>query len=174
MQGGSTVLATCRRPEAATELAALLEGSTHASPIELDVASEESVAALPAQLDALGVGAVDAVIHNAGAAASTHPVDPVASARKSEMARCFEINCCGPLLLTQALLPRLRISDRPKVLFLGSDMGCVSSTVSGGEGWTSSVSYRCSKAAAHMLMRCFHAEELSAPEGPGGPRSGDP
>ena len=111
-------------------------------------------------------------MHNAGVAASTHPIEPVAAAKKSEMMRCFEVNCCGPLLLTQALLPLLQLpvplpvgdgaaphasaaaapaegggelpaavkgSRLPvmaggassKVLFVGSDMGCVSSTVAG-------------------------------------------
>ena len=99
---------------------------------------------------------------NAGVSSSIHPLDPVAAARKSELIRCVETNCCGTLLVTQALMPHLRLSPSPKVLFVGLDMGCVSQTVSNGKGWTSSVSYRASKAAEHMVMRCFHAEEASA------------
>ena len=160
LRGGSSVLAACRTPANATELTELLASSDQPKPIQLDVSSEDSIAALPARLDALGVQAVSALVHNAGVAASTHPIDPVQSASKSEMMRCFEVNCCGPLLLTQTLLPQLQRSSSgtPRVLFVGSDMGCVSSTNSGGAGWTSSVSYRCSKAAVHMLMRCFHEE----------------
>jgi len=89
------------------------------------------VAALPAAL-----AAMDAVIRNAGVSSATHPHDPVATASKGELMRCFEVNCCGPQLLTQALLPLLNgggggqgeQQKQKQVLFLGSDMGCVSST----------------------------------------------
>ena len=191
------VLATCRDPGTASELEDVIRAANRDLPghcktsaiLALDVSSEESIAALPAALAGIGVDAVDYVVHNAGVAASTHPVDPVASATKSEMMRCFEVNCCGPLLLTQTLLPLLRAAgntpnpfensaldcggpyEPPKVLFVGSDMGCVSSTVSGGEGWTSSASYRCSKAALHMLMRCFD-QELSSSSPGGAPDTG--
>ena len=175
--GHHTVLATCRCPADAPELAALLHaagGAPHAA-LALDVTDEDSIAGLPAALAACGASSVGAVIHNAGVSASTHPLDPVARTSKAEMMRCFEVNCCGPLLLTQALLPLLLgpaeggaavggAGDAPvsKVLFVGSDMGCVSATTSDGSaGWTSSASYRCSKAAVHMLMRCFD-QELSA------------
>ena len=163
VEAGHRVIATCRNPGAAEELKAVNKGLLGGAPFTLDVASEVSINTLAAQLQGLeGLTEIDALVHNAGIAASTHPHDPVESASKAEMMRCFEVNCAGPMLLTQALLPFLERSQantgQARVMMVGSRMGCASLVASTGEGWTSSVSYRCSKAAMHMLMRCFDAE----------------
>ena len=79
LRPGERVVATCRDPASAHELASLLHasaaaGSPHGVALPLDVACEDSIAALPALLQLRGVGALDALVHNAGVAASTHPI----------------------------------------------------------------------------------------------------
>ena len=121
--------------------------------LALDVASEASIAQFPAALDAASVAAIDVLVHNAGVSAPTHPVDPFATATGSALRHCFEVNAVGPLLLTQALLPRLRAGTAKKIFFVSSIMGSIESTASGG-----SVSYRTSKAAVNMLGKCLAGE----------------
>jgi NAD(P)-dependent dehydrogenase (short-subunit alcohol dehydrogenase family) len=59
------------------------------------------------------------------------------------------------------LLPFLKSSDEKKMIFISSKMGSMEATEIGGQAageWTSSVSYRMSKAALNMGVRCFAAE----------------
>lgn len=157
------VIASSRNAsEALKELASTKDSKVSLAP--LDVASEASIAALPTSLtEHMGLNRLDIVIHNAGVSSSTHPIEPALRASKADMMRCFEINVAGPLLLTQALMPllcRAEASPTPStVLFVSSNMGSIENTVSSGQaGWTSSPSYRASKAALNMVCRCLDAE----------------
>ena len=80
MARGDSIVATCRNPDGAAELQALLSsysGTGLAVALPVDVADEASVAALPGLLAEAGVAAIDVLVHNAGISAPTHPVDPV-------------------------------------------------------------------------------------------------
>ena len=153
---GDSVIATCRTPATATELNQVLEA--HSGPgfglcLPLDVASEESVSALPSAIAATGQSAtIDVLVHNAGISAPTHPVDPLETANKQAMMDCFETNCVGPLLVTQALLPMLRAGSGRKVFFVSTAMASLAGAAAG------SVSYRTSKAALNMLGRLVSLE----------------
>lgn len=153
---GDSVIATCRNPSAATELTAVLDahsGLGFALCLPLDVASEESVASLPAAIAATGkASSIDVLVHNAGISAPTHPVDPLEKASKQAMMDCFETNCAGPLLVTQALLPMLRAGSGKKVFFVSTAMASMGGAAAG------SVSYRTSKAALNMLGRLVALE----------------
>ena len=74
------------------------------------------------------------------------------------MLACFEINAVGPLLLTQALLPMLRLSAQQprKLLIVTSEMGSLGNVLQPNRA--GNVSYRSSKAAANMVGRCVAAE----------------
>jgi NAD(P)-dependent dehydrogenase (short-subunit alcohol dehydrogenase family) len=162
---GDSVLATCRTPAKAAELQEVL--AAHASLgapnfgvcLPLDVSSEESIAGIVAAVDGLSeeVPAIDCVIHNAGISAPSHPVDPASTANKTALMSCFETNAVGPLLLTQALLPKLRAGAGKKMFFVSSNMGSMENTADVGASG-SSVSYRASKAALNMVGRCLAAE----------------
>lgn len=152
---GERVIATCRSPAEATELSALVAAAepSGSTLLALDVSEEASIAKFPALLDEASIAAIDVLVHNAGVSAPTHPVDPVATATGSALRRCFEVNAVGPLLLTQALLPRLRAGRGRKVLVVSSIMGSIQNTKAGG-----SVSYRTSKAAVNMIGKCLAGE----------------
>ena len=104
----STIIATCRSPDSATELTALAAQAKGVHVLALDVSDEASIAQLPGALKGLDVERIHLLVHNAGISAPTHPVDPAASAKASVMGQCFSVNAVGPLLLTQTLLPLLR------------------------------------------------------------------
>eukprot|EP00928_Gymnodinium_smaydae_P054938 TRINITY_DN38620_c0_g1_i1.p1 TRINITY_DN38620_c0_g1~~TRINITY_DN38620_c0_g1_i1.p1 ORF type:complete len:277 (-),score=34.38 TRINITY_DN38620_c0_g1_i1:213-977(-) len=160
---GDNVIATCRNPSGATELQALL--AYHASNgarnfgicLPLDVSSEESVAALPAALDSTGKApVVDVLVHNAGIASPNFPIDPVGTANKGVMMECFATNAVGPLLLTQALLPRLRAGSGKKIFFVSTNLASLTNAdPAKGVG---GVSYRASKTAMNMVARCLAGE----------------
>ena len=153
---GDSVIATCRNPASAGELTAVLDGHAGAGfalCLPLDVASEASVAALPGLIDASGkAAAIDVLVHNAGVSAPTHPVDPLETATKSAMMDCYETNCVGPLIVTQALLPMLRAGGGKKVFFVSTAMASMETAAAG------SVSYRTGKAALNMLGRLLSLE----------------
>lgn len=153
---GDSVIATCRTPSMATELQQVLD--LHSGPgfgicLPLDVTSEDSVASLPSAIAATGKSpSIDVLIHNAGISAPTHPVDPLETADKKALMDCFETNCAGPLLVTQALLPMLRAGSGKKVFFVSTAMASMTGAAAG------SVSYRTSKAALNMLGRLVALE----------------
>lgn len=161
LRRGDSCIATCRDPEAALRLQEVLKAhkpadgaaSSIALCLPLDVADEGSIRGLPELLRSNGVEKLDILIHNAGISAPTHPVDPVATASKDAMMRCYETNCVGPLLLTQALLPHLEAGRDKKVLAVSTDMASCTLTTHGG-----SVSYRASKAGLNMAWRCLAGE----------------
>lgn len=159
---GDSVFATCRNPDKATELQRVLEvhkasgKANFACCLPLDIASEESITALPAAIDATGQApAIDGVIHNAGISAPTHPVDPVDKVTKPALMDCFETNAVGPLLLTQALLPKLRAGKGKKIFFVSTIMASMENTFEKKGG---SVSYRASKCALNMMGVCLACE----------------
>ena len=113
----------------------------------------DAVAALPGLIDASGkAAAIDVLVHNAGVSAPTHPVDPLETATKSAMMDCYETNCVGPLIVTQALLPMLRAGGGKKVFFVSTAMASMETAAAG------SVSYRTGKAALNMLGRLLSLE----------------
>jgi NAD(P)-dependent dehydrogenase (short-subunit alcohol dehydrogenase family) len=71
------------------------------------------------------LGALDVVIHNAGiwesgAFSSDYRFENVSEA---ETRNVLEVNLIAPILLTQALLPKLRTSSHPKIVLIGSING---------------------------------------------------
>ena len=74
---------------------------------------------------ASSLGALDVVIHNAGiwetgAFSSDYRFENVSEA---ETRNVLEVNLIVPILLTQALLPKLRASSHPKIVLIGSING---------------------------------------------------
>lgn len=120
---GDAVIATCRRPDAAPGLAALAASEpARLRVLGLDVGDAAARAAL---VVALGDGGLDLLVHNAGVLTRDEQLgalDPAA------FRQAFETNALAPLLLTEALLPRLRDGHAPKVAFLTSQLGSITRT----------------------------------------------
>jgi NADP-dependent 3-hydroxy acid dehydrogenase YdfG len=118
------VIAAARRLDRLEELAA----ETGCEAYQLDVTSDEEVAALAAHLSE--TGGLDAVVNNAGGALG---LDRVEDADLEGWRRMYELNVLGTLRVTKAMLPLLRVS--------GGDILVVTSTAAhapyeGGAGYT--------------------------------------
>jgi NAD(P)-dependent dehydrogenase (short-subunit alcohol dehydrogenase family) len=68
--------------------------------------------------------------------------------------KTFLTNSIAPYFLTQELLPLLKKSSDPKAVFITSMMGSIEDNTSGG-----SVSYRASKTALNMMIKCLSVDE---------------
>jgi NADP-dependent 3-hydroxy acid dehydrogenase YdfG len=121
---GFDVVAGARRTD---RLAALHDELGDAlRPVELDVTSADSVAALAA-----GVADATVLVNNAGGAFG---MDPVATADPDDWRAMYEVNVIGALRVTQALLPVLVASGRGHVVVMGSTAGRI--VYEGGGGYT--------------------------------------
>ena len=135
--------AGCRRPDEAGELLAL---TPHVLPI--DLASEASIEAFA---DALGPAPVDVLYNNAGIDARALGVDDgardVLQISGDDFLEVMRVNAVGPMLLTRALLDRLRASTHPRVVNVSSQAGSMEVAHTLGRD----VSYTASKAALNMI-----------------------
>ena len=121
---GFDVVAGARRTD---RLAALHDELGDAlRPLELDVTSADSVAAL-----AVAVPEATVLVNNAGGAFG---MDPVAVADPDDWRAMYEVNVIGALRVTQALLPALVASGRGHVVVMGSTAGRI--VYEGGGGYT--------------------------------------
>jgi NADP-dependent 3-hydroxy acid dehydrogenase YdfG len=121
---GYEVVAAARRTD---RLAALQkELGDPLRPVELDVTSAESVAALAAAVPELRV-----LVNNAGGAIG---MDPIAEADPEDWRWMYDVNVLGVLRVTQALLPALVASGQGHVVVMGSTAGRI--VYEGGAGYT--------------------------------------
>jgi len=140
---GHTVLLTARSIEAAADAAKAVGPNAH--PLRLDVTSEEDIASIARDIDALDVLINNAAItYDTWQRATTADLDVVREAA--------ETNLYGPWRLTQALLPLLRASAHPRVVNVSSEAGSLAS-MGGG-----TPAYSLSKAALNALTRMLAAE----------------
>lgn len=144
---GDRVLATCRDPARAAELA-----SVASRVVRLDLTDPASLGALPPEL---GEQPVDVLICNAGVSAEGKSV---ATLDGAELRRVLDVNAVAPILVAQALLPALRRGSRKLVCNITSQLGSIANNTGG-----STYAYRASKAALNMLTVSM-ANELR-PEG---------
>lgn len=147
---GEAVIATARRPEKATDLAALRREFPKTLRIEaLEVDSDASARRLARRLR--GLRAIDVLINNAGVFLDhgtrfeTIPEEAVLAA--------FQANVLGPMRVIRALLPWLKRSRAPVVANMSSVVGSIAANDAGG--W---YSYRMSKAALNMLNKSFSVD----------------
>jgi NAD(P)-dependent dehydrogenase (short-subunit alcohol dehydrogenase family) len=135
--------AGCRQPDDAAELRAL---TTHVLPI--DAASDESITAFA---DALGLAPVDVLYNNAGIDARALGVDDgardVLQLSGDDFLAVMRVNAVGPMLVTRAVLDRLRASSHPRVVNVSSQAGSMEVAHTLGRD----VSYTSSKAALNMI-----------------------
>ena len=133
---GVDVIGTAREPANAEELAAL--GATVE---ELEVTDDASVGSLAERLEGRPI---DLLINNAGILRR----DRIESYEPETVLRQFDVNALGPLRITRALLPNLRLADAPRIVSITSRMGSVEDNSSGGF-----YGYRASKAALNAIIK---------------------
>lgn len=141
-EAGAKVIGTARKPEAATELKAI-----GVRVEQLDVADPASVAALADLLDG---EALDILLNNAGIFFNRGSFD---TEDPAEFLRVLDVNTVGPLRVTLALLPNLRLGERKLVMNMSSGLGSIAKNERG-----SMAAYRTSKAGLNMLTRTMAAD----------------
>lgn len=90
--------------------------------VEADLTTRPGIAAAA---EAVGENALDALLYLGGTweeDAFTDAYD-FATCADAEMTRVLDVNLLAPIRLTQALLPALRRSDNPKIVFMGALSG---------------------------------------------------
>lgn len=140
---GFTIWACARRLDRLIDLAAEVPNVT---PIELDVTSAESVAAL-GKAAAAELEGVSLLVNNAGGAVGA---EPVADANPADWLTMYETNVLGVMRVTQALLPALELGSGGHVLMTGSIAGYA--VYEGGAG------YAAAKHGARAVMETLRLE----------------
>ena len=141
---GYKVVGTALKPEKATDLKA-----TGATIVKLDVTSEEDIAAMAKTLKGQKI---DILINNAGyfgPKLMTENPDNITKLTRQEMTTCINVNTLGPIFVTQALLPNLRLSPMKKVVNISTRAASPGGTAYG---------YRISKTALNMVTRCMSVD----------------
>ncbi|MDD1793749.1 SDR family oxidoreductase [Enterovibrio makurazakiensis] len=146
LESGSQVFATYRGNTPPASLTDLLS-TNRLSLRPLEVTDQNSIDALTALLEGISI---DIIINNAGIIGpqdqSYHNMDV------KGWLETFEINTVAPLMVTNALLPNLAMSDSPRVITISSQMGSLEREAKG------MIAYRSSKAAVNKVMQVLALE----------------
>lgn len=142
---GDRVLATCRDPDKATDLADLADRHDDLSVLTLDVNDHAQIDAFAGELSGT---AIDLLINNAGV------MGPKTQGHEDldydGWLDTLRTNTLGPLKVATALLENVLASDHKRIVSVTSGMGSIGDNTSGG--W---YAYRSSKAALNMAMKCL-------------------
>jgi len=149
LQANQRVVATCRSPAAADELATLTS-NPNLQVVQLDVADSQSVATFGAFIKGK---VIDTLINNAGVMGGSH--QSLHDMNAETWLATFNTNTIAPLMLTSVLLENLKLADRPRIVSVSSYMGSIS------RPGTGAYAYRSSKAALNKVTQVM-AEELRA------------
>lgn len=146
--GNFYVFATCRTPETASDLQALVNNDPdHASLIQLDISDvasiESSLATVSEKTDTL-----DILINNGAVLPRTDETRTFGHLEMNALNDMMQVNAVAPLIVTQAYAPLLEKSNHARVIMVSSEMGSMQWTKSGG-----TYGYRMSKAAMNMTAR---------------------
>jgi NAD(P)-dependent dehydrogenase (short-subunit alcohol dehydrogenase family) len=158
LAAGDEVVATARHPKAADELNKLAATSGgRGTVVRLDVADPAEVTAAALHISER-FDAVDLLINNAGI--WTAPDEPerassgaLADLRPEPVLEVLRVNAVAPILVTQALAPRLAAAGKAVVINLSSGLGSIQGATARGN-----IAYGMSKAALNMLTRQLAAE----------------
>ena len=136
------VLACCRNPDGAGDLAAV---AGEVEIFALDVDDGASVAALAGMLKGR---AIDVLINNAGIMGQRDAAR--GSIDYDAWAGCMATNVMGPMRVAEALADNLLAGADKKLVTISSRMGSI-----GENGAADSIVYRSSKAAVNMVVKCL-------------------
>jgi NAD(P)-dependent dehydrogenase (short-subunit alcohol dehydrogenase family) len=139
-RAGWTVYATVRSAADGEELAAEAGGAA-VHPLQLEVTSDEQIAALDAALPER----LDAIVNNAGIVVS----GPLETLSATDLREQFDVNVVGAVALTNLVLPRLRAS-RGRIVFVSSLSGVISTPMTGA--------YNASKFALEAIADAWRLE----------------
>ena len=138
------VIATCRNPQAASELQKLAADNPRVTIEPLDVTSDTQVAALAQRYAGQPI---DVLLNNAGIY-GTLEKQTLGKFDYEELKRVFDINTIGSLRVSEAFLDNVLASQQKKIISLGGGMG----TQSIGSAFGGHYFMKMSKAAHLMAM----------------------
>jgi len=144
---GYTVYGTSRKPAEAIELK-----EAGAEVLQLDVTSEESIAALAKSLEGKPL---DILVNNAGYFGPNkigETQSTIDNVTRGEIEFTHAVNTMGPIFVTQALMPNLRAGTQKRIMTISSRSGMISRSGGGAMG------YRMSKAGVNMATVVLHAQ----------------
>ncbi len=136
---GWRVLATCREPRRAKELAAV-DGDVNIR--ALDVADDGQIAALA---ESLADEPIDILVNSAGVGGFE---DSFGRTPTNEWLETLRVNAIAPVHVAERFVPHLERGQRRLIVNITSRMGSIADNGSGG-----SYGYRTSKAALNMAAR---------------------
>jgi len=148
---GWRVIATCRDPNGANNLAEVAEGNAQVSIHPLDVTDQASVAALS---NALGDTPIDLLFNNAGTLGDRER-QGFGSLDYDSWRWELEVNLLAPVRMVEAFVDNVAASEGKQVAVVSSILGSLAEA-SGGL-----YAYRTSKAAVNMAVRAM-ASDLAA------------
>ncbi|MGI9265422.1 MAG: SDR family oxidoreductase [Gammaproteobacteria bacterium] len=156
------IYATCRNPADASTLRKLASNDQRLSLLALDVTREATIRNAASRV-ANEVDRLDSLINCNGVLHERPHIQPERRLQEIEsdsLARSFQINALGPLLVLREFEQLLKKSDGARVMTLSARVGSISDNELGG--W---YGYRTSKAALNQMMHTLAVEwrRLSRP-----------
>lgn len=140
---GWKVIAACRDPESAAQLAALKEHGD-VQLCKLDVTNADDIANLAQELSNTPI---DALINNAGVLDSNR--EDISQVSDDEWLQMFAINSIAPVRMALAFKEHLKRSSNPRIVTVSSEMGSLNRSLDGA------IAYRTSKAAVNKAMQAL-------------------
>ncbi len=138
------VIACCRQPEQASDLAQLNRQYANIQVETLDVADFNQIDALSQKLSNR---CIDVLINNAGIYGDKQS-DGFGQLDYQAWTQSFVVNTEAPMKMAEAFLPQLKCSDKKLLVNISSLMGSIADNAGGG-----SILYRSSKAALNAAMK---------------------
>ena len=146
---GWEVIACCRNPEAAGELAAMASAGNRLRVLALDVTDPEAISALTATLAGQPL---DLLLNNAGIIGPVPIPENIGLQHFGSIdfglwERVLRTNTLAPIRMAEALLPNLEAGEQKKIATLSSTVGSIT------ERDTPAMAYATSKAALNKALR---------------------
>lgn len=142
-QRGDRVIATCRTPSSANDLARLADTGN----VEVHALTVDDADSIARFAKALAGRPVDVLINNAGVMGPAPEKQSLANMDYEAWAECFAVNSMAPLHILQALRPNLEAARPAKAITISSQMGAIEVDM------RFALAYCASKAAVNKVMR---------------------
>ena len=146
---GWNVVATCRKPDKATDLISLKEKYDNVNIEQLDVTSQKQINALAEKYKGIPI---DVLLNNAGILGDIR--DQVFGALNEEtFEQVFAVNTLAPLKVSEAFVEHVSLSEKKKIVSMTSGLGSMQITANQSYFYF----YRMSKAALNMAVVAMNA-----------------
>jgi NAD(P)-dependent dehydrogenase (short-subunit alcohol dehydrogenase family) len=116
--------------------------------VQLDVTKDGDLLAVASKYHGKPI---DYLVNNAGI--MLEDGGPLGRVSAEALMKSFAVNTVSPIMVTQCLLPSLKLAKMPVVANISSKMGSIADNASGGH-----YAYRASKCALNMLAKCMKYE----------------